>query len=234
MRKFLLALLFVPLSAFAAEPIPLDLAPVNLQDYASIQRGARIFTNYCLTCHSANYMRYNRLEAVGLTAHQIEDNLMFAADNIGSRMTIAMRPADAKKWFGMAPPDLTVITRSRSPDWVYTYLRSFYRDDSRPTGWNNVLFSNVAMPNVLFGLQGQQVLKPAVAGQQPTLVLAAPGTLSPADYDATVGDLVNYLTWMGEPMKIKRMELGVFVLLFLSLLFILTYYLKKEFWKDVH
>ena len=238
MKKFLLiVLLFVPLSVLASESEHLDKAPVNLQDYASIQRGARIFTNYCLSCHSANYMRYQTLEQVGLTPAQITGNLMFASDKIGNTMTVAMRPADAKKWFGIAPPDLSVIARSRTPDWIYTYLRSFYRDDKRPTGWNNTVFSNVAMPDVLYGLQGQQVLKesaPSATGDNSELVLAVPGSLSPAEYNATVGDLVNYLTWMAEPNKIQHMELGVFVLLFLGLFFILTYYLKKEFWKDIH
>lgn len=237
MKKLLLALLFAPLTVLASENVHLDKAPVNLQDYASLQRGARMFTNYCLTCHSANYMRYSRLQDIGLTKDQIKNNLMFATDAIGSRMTIAMRPDDAKKWFGMAPPDLTVIARSRTPDWIYTYLRSFYRDDKRPTGWNNTVFPNVAMPDVLYTLQGQQVLKDAghaEAEKTSELRLAVPGKLSAAEYDATVGDLVNYLTWMGEPAKIKRMELGVIVLLFLGLFFILAYYLKKEFWKDIH
>ncbi len=237
MKKFLIALLFAPLTVLASENVHLDKAPVNLQDYASLQRGARTFTNYCLTCHSANYMRYSRLQDIGLTKDQIKHNLMFASDAIGSRMTIAMRPDDAKKWFGMAPPDLTVEARSRTPDWIYTYLRSFYRDDKRPTGWNNTVFPNVAMPDVLYTLQGQQVLKDAANGgnaDQPELVLAVPGKMSAAEYNATVGDLVNYLAWMGEPGKIKRMELGVMVLLFLGVFFILAYYLKKEFWKDIH
>ena len=238
MKKFLLILLlFVPLSVLASESEHFDKAPVNLQDYASIQRGARIFTNYCLSCHSANYMRYETLQQVGLTQDQIKDNLMFTTKNIGNTMKIAMRPDDAKKWFGIAPPDLSVIARSRTPDWIYTYLRSFYRDDNRPTGWNNTVYPNVAMPDVLYGLQGQQILKESAQGAadgKPELVLAVPGRLSPAEYNATVGDLVNYLTWMAEPDKIQHMELGVFVLLFLGLFFILTYYLKKEFWKDIH
>ena len=236
MKKFLIALLFAPLTVLASENVTLDKAPVNLQDYASLQRGARMFTNYCLTCHSANFMRYTRLQDIGLTKDQIKHNLMFATDAIGSRMTIAMRPEDSSKWFGIAPPDLTVEARARTPDWIYTYLRSFYRDDKTPTGWNNTVYPNVAMPDVLYTLQGQQVLKKAAHGDgdKSELVLAVPGTLSAAEYNATVGDLVNYLTWMGEPGKIKRMELGVMVLLFLGLFFILAYYLKKEFWKDIH
>ena len=236
MKKFLLALLFLPLTAVASEEVYLDHAPVNLDNYASIQRGARIFTNYCLSCHSAEYMRYNKLEDVGLTEDQIKNNLIFVdGKRVGDTMSIAMRPDDAKKWFGTAPPDLSVITRSRSPDWVYTYLRSFYADPTRPTGWNNAVFDKVAMPNVLWTLQGKQLLKKAGEdGSKPEFELAEPGKLTPDQYDAAVGDLVNYLTWMAEPNKLQRMEIGVYVLVFLGLFFVLTYFLKKEFWKDVH
>ena len=239
MKKFLLALLFAPLTVFASEHVYLDKAPVNLEDYASIQRGAKLFTNYCLTCHSANAMRYARLEDVGLTKDQITANLMFATDKVGNPMTIAMQPADAKKWFGAAPPDLSVIARSRSSDWLYTYLRSFYRDDTRPTGWNNTVFVKVGRPFVLYGLQGEQVLKESAhgeseAGVKPEFELVKPGSLSPAEYNAAVGDLVNYLTWMGEPAKIKRMEVGILVLLFLGIFFVFAYYLKQEYWKDIH
>ena len=235
MKKFLVALLFAPLTAFASEGVYLDHAPVNLGDNASLQRGAKMFTNYCLSCHSANYMRYNRLQDIGLTDKQIKDNLMFAAEKVGSRMTVAMRPDDAKKWLGAPPPDLTVIARSRTPDWLYTYLRSFYLDDTRPTGWNNAVFDKVGMPHVLWTLQGEQVLKKAGEdGSKPEFELVKPGKLTPAQYDAAVGDLVNYLTWMSEPAKMKRMEVGVYVLLFLGLFFVLTFFLKKEFWKDVH
>ncbi len=236
MKKLLIALLFAPLTVFASdEGAYLDKAPVNLSDYPSIQRGAKIFTNYCLSCHSAEYMRYNRMVDIGLTKEQIKKNLMFATDNVGSTMKIAMRPDDAKKWFGVPPPDLSVIARSRTPDWIYTYLRSFYLDDSRPTGWNNTVFANVGMPHVLWTLQGEQVLKKSgVDGSKPVFELVKQGKLTPVEYDATVGDLVNYLTWMSEPSKMKRLETGVYVLLFLGIFFILTYFLKKEFWKDVH
>lgn len=236
MKKFLLALFFVPLTAFSAEHAVLDKAPINLDDYASIQRGAKTFTNYCLSCHSANAMRYSRLEQVGLTEEQIKNNLLFATDKVGNTMSIAMTPANAKEWFGAAPPDLSVVARSRNPDWLYTYLRGFYLDDSRPTGWNNTVFDKVGMPHVLYTLQGKQILKPAAHGEhaKPELELVQPGKLTPAEYDATVADLVTYLTWMGEPAKMKRMELGVMVLLFLSIFFVLAYYMKKEFWKDLH
>ncbi len=236
MKKLLIALLFAPLTVFASdEGVYLDKAPVNLSDYPSIQRGAKIFTNYCLSCHSAQYMRYNRMVDIGLTKDQIKKNLMFATDNVGSTMKIAMRPEDAAKWFGVPPPDLSVIARSRTPDWIYTYLRSFYLDDSRPTGWNNTVFANVGMPHVLWTLQGEQVLKKAGKdGSKPVFELVKQGKLTPDEYDATVGDLVNYLTWMSEPARMKRLETGVYVLLFLGIFFILTYFLKKEFWKDVH
>lgn len=238
MKKYLIALLLIitPLTALAEDEGYLDKAPVNLNDYPSIQRGAQTFTNYCLSCHSANFARYENLEQVGLTADQIKANLMFAADKVGSRMTIAMDPDDSKKWFGVTPPDLSVEARARTPDWLYTYLRSFYRDNTRPTGWNNTTFPNVGMPFPLWTLQGQQILKKPVDNpdQKPEFVMVRPGKLTPAQYDELVGDLVNYMTWMSEPTKMKRMELGVYVLLFLGLFFILTFYLKKEFWKDIH
>lgn len=222
--------------------VKLDRAPVNIDDQESLQRGARVFVNYCLNCHSANYMRYTRLTDIGLTEAQIKENLMFAADKPGETMHIAMRTADAKAWFGAAPPDLTVITRSRGPDWVYTYMRTFYRDDSRTTGWNNLVFDKVGMPHVLYELQGQLVpVMHEVTGadgkpQQviDRLVLAKPGKMTLTEYDALVGDLVNYLTWMGEPAKAQRMRTGVAVILFLSLFFVVAFYLKKEFWRDIH
>lgn len=236
MKKILIALLLlVPLTAIAGEDVYLDHAPVNLEDNASIQRGAQLFTNYCLGCHSANYMRYITLEQVGLTEKQIKNNLMFTADNVGSHMTIAMQHGDAKKWFGTAPPDLSVIARVRTPDWLYTYLRSFYLDDASPTGWNNTVYDKVAMPHVLWLLQGRQVLKKAGEnGSKPAFELVVPGKMTPDQYDSAVGDLVNYLTFMSEPAKLKRMEVGLYVLAFLGLFFVLTYFLKKEFWKDIH
>ncbi len=239
----LLVLLSLPLAAVASgAAVKLDPAPINLNDKESLQRGARVFVNYCLSCHSASYMRYTRLTDLGLTEAQIKDNLLFAAEKTGETMTIAMRPGDAKQWFGATPPDLTVITRSRGPDWVYTYLRTFYRDDSRPTGWNNLVFDKVGMPHVLHELQGHQVpVMREVTGEdgKPHLVverlqLAKAGRLTLIEYDAMIGDLVNYMTWMGEPAKAQRMRTGVAVVLFLSLFFVVAFYLKKEFWRDVH
>lgn len=236
MKKLLIALLCAPLLAFASgEVLHLDKAPDRSRDLPALQNGAKVFVNYCLNCHSASYMRYNRLGDIGLTEQQIKDNLLFTQEKIGELMTIAMRRAEAKQWFGAAPPDLTVIARARASefgsgaDWLYTYLRSFYRDDSRPSGWNNVLFSNVAMPHVLWELQGEQVL-----GPDHKLTLAKPGLMKPEEYDAMVADLVGFLNYMGEPMQNYRKELGVVVLIALAILFVLAYALKREYWKDVH
>lgn len=242
--KVLLALLLaLPAAAFAEEEsIKLDHAPVNLNDNESLQRGARLFINYCLTCHSANYMRYSRLQDIGLTEAEIKDNLVFAADKPGETMHVSMPPKLAKSWFGAAPPDLTVVTRSRGPDWVYTYLRSFYRDDSRPTGWNNVVFDKVAMPWVLHDQQGDMVpvyrTEKNEEGKDVQVIdhleLAKTGKMTSAEFDGAAADLVNYLTWMGEPAKNDRLHIGVFVVLFLAVFIVVAFYLKKEFWKDVH
>ncbi len=236
MKKLLIALLWLPLLALAAgAELHLDKAPDKANDQAALQHGAKLFVNYCLNCHSASYMRYNRLQDIGLTEDQIRGNLMFTADKIGEQMKIAMQRAEAKAWFGAAPPDLTVIARARASDfgsgsdWLYTYLRSFYRDEARPTGWNNVVFANVGMPHVLWELQGEQAL-----GADHKLKLVKPGKLKPEEYDAAVGDLVAFLHWMGEPMAEFRKSLGVFVLIALAILFVFTYALKREYWKDIH
>ena len=243
MKKLFLMLLALPTVVMASgAAIHLDHAPVNLHDQESLQRGARVFVNYCLNCHSAGYMRYNRMQDIGLTEAQIKDNLLYAAEKPGETMQVAMKTANAKAWFGAPPPDLSVITRSRGPDWVYTYLRSFYRDNSRPTGWNNTVFDKVGMPHVMQELQGH--LAPVYRtektedGKEHHLVdrleLVKPGKLTQAEYDALVGDLTNYLSWMGEPAKGDRMRIGLAVLLFLGVFYVVAFYLKKEFWKDVH
>jgi ubiquinol-cytochrome c reductase cytochrome c1 subunit len=236
MKKLLIACLMWPLATLATGPeLHLDRAPDRQNDKAALQHGAQIYVNYCLNCHGASYMRYNRLRDIGLTEAQIKDNLMFTADKVGEPMHVVMRREDAKLWFGVAPPDLTLIARARAsefgsgPDWLYTYLRSFYRDDSRPTGWNNAIFTNVAMPHVLWRLQGEQVI-----GADHKLALAKPGTLKPEEFDNFVGDLVAYLQFMGEPVAGFRKELGVVVLIFLAIFAVLAYALKREFWKDVH
>ncbi len=238
-KNFLFLLLAAPAVAMAAggHSVPLDKAPVNLADNESLQRGARMFVNYCLNCHSAQAMRYSRLQDIGLTEDQIKDNLLFAAEKPGELMKVGMTKADGKAWFGATPPDLSVIARSRGADWLYTYLRSFYRDDTRATGWNNTVFDKVGMPHVMWSLQGEMVPVYKKEGEHEVierLELAKPGSVTVAEYDAMVGDLVNYLVWMGEPAQVERKQLGVIVLLFLAGFFIIAYYLKKEFWKDVH
>lgn len=242
MKKLMWMLaMLLPLAVQANEDVHLDKAPINPANQASLQRGAKVFVNYCLNCHGAAAMRYNRLKDIGLTEEQIKSNLLFAGEKVGETMQVSVKPLEAKAWFGATPPDLSVIARSRTPDWLYTYLRGFYRDESRPTGWNNVAFPNVGMPHVLWQLQGDQQLKveegkDADGNKTETrhLVLVKPGTLSPAEYDAMVADLVNYLAYMSEPAKAKRLHLGVAVLAFLAFFFLLALALKKEFWKDIH
>jgi len=246
-NNLIVVLLFVPALALAAgDHIKLDRAPINEQDQASLQRGARHFVNYCLNCHSAGYMRYNRLQDIGLTDQQIRDNLIFTGAKVGDLMKISTDPRESKNWFGVAPPDLSVIARSRASeagsgaDWLYTYLRGFYRDAERPTGWNNTVFANVGMPHALWELQGEQVLaERKVQGEgyvktEMALKLDKPGKLSPVEYDQMVADLVNYLVFMAEPVRTDRKTIGMFVLIALGLLFVLAYALKKEYWKDVH
>lgn len=242
----LAALAGASLAATASEAVKLSRAPIDENDLVSLQRGAQVFVNYCLNCHGAAYMRYNRLQEIGLSEPQIRDNLIFTGVKVGDVMQVAMDRKDGREWFGTAPPDLTVIARSRASasgsgaDWLYTYLRSFYRDPSRPTGWNNLVFENVAMPHVLYELQGVQVLrleeKAGAHGKEGVrkLVREKPGTMTPVEYDRLVADLVNYLVFMGEPAKHDRVRLGIYVVLFLGALFILAYALKKEYWKDVH
>ena len=236
MKKFLIALLFAPVLAMANAEVHLDAWPGSVADKPALQNGAKVFVNYCLNCHGASYFRYNKLMELGLTEQQVKDNLMFTSDKIGEQMRIAARSDEQKKWFGAAPPDLTIIARARASeagsgaDWLYTYLRSFYRDETRPTGWNNEVFDKVAMPHVLNALQGQQVLN----HETHKLELAVPGQMTTAEYDKTVSDLVGFLVWMAEPQQEFRKHLGIVVLAFLALLFVVAYALKKEYWKDIH
>jgi ubiquinol-cytochrome c reductase cytochrome c1 subunit len=246
--------LAAPLAAVAAEGAKLDRLPADVSpnDPASLQRGAQVYVNYCIGCHSAGYMRYNRLEDLGLSEQQIRDNLIFSGAKVGELMKAAMDPRDSKEWFGAAPPDLSVIARSRSShdgsgaDWLYSYLRGFYRDPSRPTGWNNTVFPNVGMPHVLWQLQGEQKLETRVRTiprgtkgdvikfEDQRLVLVKAGTMKPADYDRLVADLVNFLSYVGEPARQWRIDLGIWVLAFLAVFVVLSYLIKREYWKDVH
>ncbi|MDP1633842.1 MAG: cytochrome c1 [Gallionellaceae bacterium] len=236
LKKFVFALLFAPVVAFSADTsIKLDRAPDRVTDKAALQNGAKLFVNYCLNCHGASFVRYNRLTEIGLTEQQIKDNLMFTADKIGEPMGISMPRKDAKEYFGAWPPDLSLIARARASgdgtgaDWLYTYLRGFYRDEKRPTGWNNVVFESVGMPHVLWELQGEQVM-----GADHKLTLAKPGKLTPKEYDDAVGDLVAFMGWMAEPQAEFRKHLGLAVMLFLGVFFVVAYAMKRVFWKDIH
>ena len=229
MKKLLLILVFAPLLALANEAEIGVTAPIDATDYASLQRGARTFINNCLNCHGANYMRYNRLKDIGLTEAQIKDNLLFAGEKVGDTMKVAINPKDAKKWFGVAPPDLSVEVRARGADWIYAYLRGFYRDSTTTTGWNNTVYDKVAMPHVLYELQGEQILN----HETHQLELVKPGKLSPEEYNNFVGDLTNFMAYMAEPAKQQRKHLGIWALLFLGVLLVLAKKLKKEYWKDI-
>jgi ubiquinol-cytochrome c reductase cytochrome c1 subunit len=242
MSKLFLLVAIVPLLAFASgEGFRLDRAPIDPNDLVSLQSGARTFVNYCLNCHGAQYMRYNRMTELGLTEAQIRDNLVLTDAKVGDTMKIALPAKEAKQMFGAAPPDLSVIGRARSADWLYTYLRTFYRDPKSPTGWNNAVFPQVAMPHALWTLQGERALemkeeKDASGHVAHTTgwTQLAPGTMNTVQYDTTVRDLVNYLVYMAEPMAGTRKRMGIIALYLLSIVFILAYALKKEYWKDVH
>ena len=204
-------------------------APIDASDKQSLQRGAKSFVNYCLNCHSAKYMRYNRLVDIGLTEKQIVDNLMMSGGKIGDTMEVAMNPVEAKKWFGVAPPDLSVEVRARGADWVYAYMRGFYRDSTTPTGWNNTVYVKTAMPHILYELQGEQVLN----HKTHALEIVKPGKLNASEYNVFVVDLTNYMAYMAEPAKQNRQQTGWSVLLFLGVLLILAKLLKNEYWRDV-
>ncbi len=238
MRKLLAALLFVPAMALAAGGgYRLDTAPIDPTDLVSLQSGARTFVNYCMNCHGLQYMRYNRLTDLGLTEAQIRDNFIFTGDKVGETMKVAMTVKDGKAWFGVPPPDLSVIARSRGADWLYTYFRTFYRDPKTATGWNNAVFPQVAMPHALWMLQGERSLEIIPAkGHGPAeykWTQISAGTQDTVQYDTAVRDLVNFLVYVGEPSAVKRKNIGIIVLFVLGVLFIFAYALKKEYWKDV-
>lgn len=238
----------------------LDAAPLNMRDKDSLQNGAKIFVNYCLSCHSASYARYNRVaEDLEIPEHLLKDNLMFTTEKPGDRMVTTMPAEDAKRWFGVTPPDLTLVSRVRKPNWVYTYLRAFYLDESSPSGWNNSLFENVAMPHALYELQGVQrfigKVDPAelhagdahaaetggnnsngsyrIVGDA-KFELIHPGKLNPDEFDTAMADLTAFLVYLAEPAQLQRHSMGVFSIAFLIILMGLCYVLKKEYWRDVH
>ena len=271
-RLFLATVLATAGGVCLAAPSDLRLldAKVNVQDRASLQNGARVFVNYCLSCHGLSYMRYNRVaQDLGLSDEQVAQNLMFASDKVVDSMDVAMRPADAENWFGIVPPDLSVIARARGADYLYSYLVSFYEDDNpaRPFGVNNVVFQGSAMPHALWPLQGhQQYVKQEVEGSVASdtltglstagdeilvhrsvtldsgevvaavdrLRVSTPGSLVPGEFRSAARDLVNFLVYASEPAQLQRYSIGVWVLAFLALFFVLTRLLYKEYWKDVH
>jgi len=245
MKRQLIAvlLLLAPAWGFAAaEHAHMDEANIDPNNIQSLQRGARLFVNYCLSCHAAALMRYERIgKDLGIKEKLVAENLVFSGGKTTDLMTVATHPDDAKEWFGTVPPDLSVIARARGVDWLYNYMRSFYLDDSKITGVNNLVFPDVGMPDVLWELQGWQ--EPVIHtvknedGSETnavTLELVKPGLLTPKEYDRAIRDLVNFLDYMGEPAKHERRALGVKVIMFLLLLLVLAYLMKREFWKDVH
>lgn len=235
----LIAAMFVAGGASAQHEVELDHANNNVANKPSLQRGARYFVNYCLGCHSAKYVRYNRLaEDLQLSEEQLLENLMFTGERPFDTMSIAMDPADAERWFGTPPPDLSLIARSRGTDYLFTFLRSFYIDESSPTGVDNLVLPGTAMPHVLWELQGIQEAHaeedPEHEGEEHVMLeLATPGTMSEEQFDEAVRDIVNFLDYIGEPMQLERQSLGVRVIGFLLVLLLISYLLKKEIWKDV-
>ena len=231
MKKIIIFILLLIQSSFifASEEVYLEKAPIDLSDQPSLQKGARTFINYCLNCHSAKYMRYNKLLDIGLSKKDIKENLLFTGKKIGDPMEISMPVTESKKWFGATPPDLSVTARSRGSDWIYSYMKGFYRDSSREIGWNNLVYANSAMPHILWELQGEQEFDENTG----KLSLIKAGKLNEKEYDAVITDLTNFITYMSEPGQLKRKKMGFYVVGFLLLLLVLTIKLKKEFWRDI-
>lgn len=239
MKKILgILLTLTPLWVQAVGDVRLDKVSIDVFDKTSLQRGAKTFVQYCLGCHSLKYMRYSRIaDDLEISEQQVNKDLMYVGDKIHDSMRIAMSPEDAEIWFGIEAPDLSLVARSRGADWLYSYLQGFYQDESRPFGVNNRVFKDVAMPNVLWELQGNQtaifktVENTSVIGR---LKITEKGSMSPLDFDATIKDLVNFLVYVGEPAQLVRIKLGKWVILYLLVFLIVAYRLKKEYWKDLH
>ncbi|MGL4316952.1 MAG: cytochrome c1 [Pseudomonas sp.] len=259
MKKLFAAFVFAALPALALASggnVHLDKVDIDLTDKAALQDGARTFANYCMGCHSAKFQRYERVGTdLGIPEELMMENLVFTGAKIGDHMKIGMQPNDAKAWFGAVPPDLTLVARVRGTDWLYTYLRSFYEDSKRPWGVNNTVFPNVGMPNVLVGLQGRQVVGckqvqvVADGKKQYDPLTGAPitheacdqltivpksGSLSEAEFDEKVHNLVTFLAYSANPVKLESQRVGTYVLLYLAFFFVFAYLLKREYWKDVH
>jgi ubiquinol-cytochrome c reductase cytochrome c1 subunit len=251
MKKMISSLvlgLALSVAAWAAGPgIPMDQAPQRTNDMSALQNGAKLFVNYCLNCHSASFMRFNRLRDIGLTDKQIAENLTFTTEKIGDTMKVAMNPSDAKVFFGKNPPDLTLVARSRAaigghsgPDYLYTFLRSYYRDPTTLTGWNNKAFPATAMPYPLWQLQGEQrplYNKIDSHGQEVEVLKGwehvSAGTMEPVEFDRNVGDLVAFMQWMSEPEQNSRVRIGGWVMLFLAAFTVVAWRLNAVFWKDI-
>ena len=230
-------LLFISLAANASESIDLQQANFDPEDRGSILRGAKNFVTYCLGCHSIKHIRYQRIaQDFGIDEKKVLAEIAPQGANIYEQMHTAMNAHDSAKWFGIQPPDLSLISRSRNADWLYTYLKSFYTDPKKPLGVNNIVFKDVGMPNVLWQLQGEQKAKIEIEdGQEKIeeLILETPGTLTEEQFDQFVNDLVNFLAYVGEPVKLERERIGKYVLFFLTMFLVVAYLLKKEYWKDV-
>jgi ubiquinol-cytochrome c reductase cytochrome c1 subunit len=242
----LASLAFISGAQAAATGIAWDKAPNRTNDLPALQNGAKLFVNYCLNCHSAAFMRYNRLTDIGLTEKQIKENLLFTSAKVGDTMKASLDPKEAAQWFGGNPPDLTVIARSRSgangsgADYLYTYLRTYYRDETKATGWNNLAFPNVGMPHVLWELQGerQPIFETASSHGHEVQVFKGwqqikPGSMDQRTYDSSIADLVGYLSWMAEPAQNTRIRIGVWVLLFLGLFILVAWRMNAAYWKDI-
>lgn len=247
MKKVIITMMLalLPVTGFAAGGnVKLDKVKVDLSDRASLQRGAKIFVNYCLSCHSAAYMRYNRMATdLGLTEEQVKENMGFITDEAGKFKAGALMKAtinadEAKAAFNTFPPDLSVTSRSRGANWIYTYMRSFYRDEKAPSGWNNVVFPNVSMPHVLWAWQGTNTAEIDTdehgVKHFKSFKTVKAGSMNETDYDKAVTDLTAFMVYLGEPAKLVRYKMGVFVLLFLAFFLVFAYLLKKNYWKDIH
>lgn len=240
----ILALITTPIFAFASESSAMSAhVEVSLRDKVSLQNGAKLFVNYCMSCHSAKFMRYSRMARdLEIPEKLVEDNMIFTGGKIGDAMTTTLSKQAGDQWFGVAPPDLSLIGKLRDPDWLYGYLRSFYIDNSTKSGWNNLVFPNVAMPHALYELQGIQkaIFKSESDehGKQHEVFekfeLIKAGTMSAEQYDHAMRDLTNFLYYMGEPARMVRIKYGMWVMLFLAVFGALAFMLKKEYWRDVH
>lgn len=240
MKKLITFIIFLTLSfgVAASEGIKLEKANIDLTDTDSLQRGAEHFVTYCLGCHSIKHIRYKRIaQDFGIDEKKVLVNIAPLGASIYDQLHTAMNAHDSTKWFGIQPPDLSLIARSRGADWLYSYLKGFYIERKSPLGVNNTVFPDVGMPNVLWQLQGEQesVVK-MIEGKQVVekLVLKEPGTLSPKEFDTWVNDLVNFLVYVGEPVQLERKSMGKYALFYLFMFLVIAYLLKKEYWKDIH